>query len=104
MEYVLAPLAKTWGISKKKDITRFTEQGWVLAYYNVLWPLGMVRIPNPLSHGDLLFLVPILQIAIFSQYGWNVSQLARARTQWAHKGIHPLAVILLYTRSLRYQY
>ncbi|TVY62264.1 Sphingosine N-acyltransferase-like protein FUM18 [Lachnellula suecica] len=41
MDYILAPLAKHWGISKKKDITRFSEQGWMLIYYNVLCPLGM---------------------------------------------------------------
>ncbi|KDN62443.1 putative TLC domain-containing protein [Colletotrichum sublineola] len=41
MEHVLAPLGRHWGISKKKDITRFSEQGWMLAYYSVLWPLGM---------------------------------------------------------------
>ncbi|KAK6071159.1 longevity-assurance protein [Seiridium cupressi] len=40
MEHVLAPLAKAWGISKKKDITRFAEQAWLLVYYFVFWPLG----------------------------------------------------------------
>jgi acyl-CoA-dependent ceramide synthase len=42
MEYVLAPLAKLWGISERKVATRFAEQGWMLIYYNVFWPLGMV--------------------------------------------------------------
>ena len=42
MEYVLAPLAKLWGISKRKMITRFSEQGWMLMYYNLSWPVGMV--------------------------------------------------------------
>ncbi|KAF9875097.1 hypothetical protein CkaCkLH20_07363 [Colletotrichum karsti] len=41
MEYVLAPLAKTWGISKRKDLTRFSEQAWLLVYYGVFWPMGM---------------------------------------------------------------
>ncbi|KAK7984633.1 hypothetical protein PG990_013399 [Apiospora arundinis] len=40
MEHVLAPLAKLWGISKKKEITRFSEQAWLLVYYFVFWPLG----------------------------------------------------------------
>ncbi|KAK6208097.1 Sphingosine N-acyltransferase lag1 [Pestalotiopsis sp. IQ-011] len=40
MENVLAPLAKLWGISKKKDMTRFAEQAWLLIYYLVFWPLG----------------------------------------------------------------
>lgn len=42
MEHVLAPLAKLWGISKKKEITRFSEQAWLLVYYFVFWPLGWV--------------------------------------------------------------
>jgi very-long-chain ceramide synthase len=42
MKYVLAPLAKLWGISKRKEVTRFSEQGWILIYYNVFCPLGMV--------------------------------------------------------------
>lgn len=42
MENVLAPLAKLWGISKKKDMTRFAEQAWLLIYYLVFWPLGFV--------------------------------------------------------------
>ncbi|GKT46184.1 sphingosine-1-phosphate lyase [Colletotrichum spaethianum] len=41
MRHVLAPLGRHWGISKKKDVTRFSEQGWMLAYYSVLWPIGM---------------------------------------------------------------
>ncbi len=42
MQHVFAPLARRWGISKKKDVTRFTEQAWILMYYSVFWPLGMV--------------------------------------------------------------
>lgn len=42
MRHVLAPLGRHLGISKTKDITRFSEQGWMLAYYSVLWPLGTV--------------------------------------------------------------
>lgn len=42
MEYLLAPFAKAKGISKRKDITRFSEQGWLLIYYSVFWTLGLV--------------------------------------------------------------
>ncbi|KAH8807358.1 TLC domain-containing protein [Xylogone sp. PMI_703] len=41
MKYVLASLAKLRGISKEKGVTRFCEQGWILSYYTVLWPLGL---------------------------------------------------------------
>ncbi|KAK8091110.1 hypothetical protein PG994_000615 [Apiospora phragmitis] len=41
MQHVLVPLGWSWGASTKKDVTRFAEQGWVLAYYSAAWPLGM---------------------------------------------------------------
>lgn len=43
MQSVLVPLAKRWGISKRKDAVRFSEQGWILLYYSIMWPLGVVR-------------------------------------------------------------
>lgn len=42
MDHVLAPLAQRWGVAGKKNATRFAEQGWMLMYYNVFWPIGMV--------------------------------------------------------------
>ena len=42
MEYILAPLARLWGLSKKREVTRFSEQAWMLIYYHMFWPLGMV--------------------------------------------------------------
>jgi acyl-CoA-dependent ceramide synthase len=47
MEYILAPFAKANGIEKRKDITRFSEQAWLLVYYSVFWTLGLVR-PQPI--------------------------------------------------------
>lgn len=44
MEYVLAPLAKLQGITNRKNLTRFSEQAWLLCYYIVFWPLGVVSI------------------------------------------------------------
>jgi acyl-CoA-dependent ceramide synthase len=41
MEHVLAPLGKRWGIAKRKDATRFSEQAWLLIYCSIVWPLGM---------------------------------------------------------------
>jgi len=45
IEYLLAPFAKYRGISKRKDITRFSEQAWLLIYYSFFWTLGAVRSP-----------------------------------------------------------
>lgn len=43
MDYVLAPFAKLNGITNRKDMTRFSEQAWLLIYYMVFWPTGVVR-------------------------------------------------------------
>lgn len=46
MEYVLAPLAKASGAGdKRKDLTRFSEQAWLIVFYTIFWPLGMVGYP-----------------------------------------------------------
>lgn len=42
MEYLLGPLAKHWGVVKKKELTRFSEQAWLLCYYSIFWTLGVV--------------------------------------------------------------
>lgn len=46
MQQVLVPLGQYCGVAKRKNITRFAEQGWMLAYYSVAWPLGMVCVRN----------------------------------------------------------
>lgn len=50
LEYLFAPYAKSKGISKRKDITRFSEQAWLLIYYSVFWTLGVVRFLSPFFH------------------------------------------------------
>jgi very-long-chain ceramide synthase len=43
MEFILAPLAKVSGAgNKRKDMTRFSEQAWLIVFYCIFWPLGMV--------------------------------------------------------------
>lgn len=42
MEYALAPFAKYMGISKKKEVTRFAEQAWLVLYCTTFWSLGFV--------------------------------------------------------------
>ncbi|KKP05808.1 hypothetical protein THAR02_02092 [Trichoderma harzianum] len=41
MSFVLCPLARRGGISKKKDVARFSEQAWNIIHYSVFWPLGL---------------------------------------------------------------
>ncbi|PNY23471.1 Sphingosine N-acyltransferase lag1 [Tolypocladium capitatum] len=42
MEHILAPFARLRGVTKRKMLTRFSEQAWLLVYYSVFWTLGMV--------------------------------------------------------------
>ena len=42
MEYVLAPFARLQGVTKRKTLTRFSEQAWLLVYYCFFWTLGVV--------------------------------------------------------------
>ncbi|KAK4451086.1 TLC domain-containing protein [Podospora aff. communis PSN243] len=65
MEYILAPFAKANGIEKRKDLTRFSEQAWLLVYYLVFWPLG-------------------LYIYLKSPYFWNLRELW---TDWPNREI-----------------
>lgn len=42
MDYILMPLAKKGGVKTERDKIRFAEQAWLMVYYCVFWPLGMV--------------------------------------------------------------
>lgn len=42
MKYALERLARLWGLSKKKEVIRFSEQSWMLMYYSIFWPMGLV--------------------------------------------------------------
>ncbi|KAL7943343.1 longevity assurance proteins LAG1/LAC1 [Trichoderma barbatum] len=41
MSFALCPMARRCGISKKKDVARFSEQAWNVIHYSVFWPLGL---------------------------------------------------------------
>ncbi|KAK7985872.1 sphingosine n-acyltransferase lac1 [Apiospora saccharicola] len=78
MEHVLAPLAKLWGISKKKEITRFSEQAWLLVYYFVFWPLGWYiysTSPYYLNMQELFTNWPIRELSGLSK-GYFLAQWA----------------------------
>ncbi|KAI0841333.1 longevity assurance proteins LAG1/LAC1 [Hypoxylon sp. FL0890] len=53
MQYVLGPLARHWGASSEKNVTRFSEQGWMLMYNSVFWSLGMRELDG-LTKGYIL--------------------------------------------------
>ncbi|KAI1444180.1 longevity assurance proteins LAG1/LAC1 [Annulohypoxylon stygium] len=68
MQHVLAPLAKYWGVTKKKDATRFAEQGWMLMYNAIFWSFGMYIYCN-------------------SSYFWNMTELW---TNWPQRELQGL--------------
>lgn len=59
MDYVLSPFARSQGLYKKKPITRFAEQAWLVIVYTVFYPLGVYLYYN-------------------SPYFWNMKNL------WTH--------------------
>lgn len=52
MEYALAPFAKYMGISKKKEVTRFAEQAWLVLYCTMFWSLGFVCAHSALAQSS----------------------------------------------------
>lgn len=42
MRWLLEPLARRAGITRKRSIVRFAEQGWAFLYYSVFSTLGLV--------------------------------------------------------------
>lgn len=52
LDYILIPFAQWGGVKTKRDCTRFAEQAWLLCYYTVFWPLGMVSRAN-LKFGEI---------------------------------------------------
>jgi len=85
MEYILTPFARRVGISKKKAMVRFAEQGWLLVYYIVFWTTGMVsscdqsfshrRNYSGLSMTDFVATVSILQVPVLGQSTCHVERL-----------------------------
>lgn len=47
MEYLLDPIARSFGIRSRKGLVRFKEQAWLVMYCTCSWSLGMVRIELP---------------------------------------------------------
>ncbi|RYP73784.1 hypothetical protein DL770_007710 [Monosporascus sp. CRB-9-2] len=110
MRHVLAPLGRHWGISKKKDVTRFSEQGWMLAYYSVLWPLGMYlycKSPYYLNMKELWTNWPqreldgLMKGYILAQWAYWVQQVisvnieARRKDYWEMIVHHAITISLI---------
>ncbi|KAF4124347.1 Acyl-CoA-dependent ceramide synthase, partial [Geosmithia morbida] len=110
MRHVLEPLGRHWGISKKKDAARFSEQGSMLAYYSVLWPVGMYlyrKAPYYLDMEELWTDWPqreldgmmkgyfIVQWAYWVQQVVSVNIEARRKDYWEMIAHHAITISLV---------
>lgn len=116
MEYILAPFAKSQGISKRKDITRFSEQAWMSVYYAFFWPLGLYiycQSPAYLNLRELWTAWPDREITglmkgyMLAQLGFWLQQLVvinieeRRKDHWQMFTHHIVTSVLIYA-SYRY--
>ncbi|KAK1758106.1 TLC domain-containing protein [Echria macrotheca] len=118
MEYLLAPLAKAGGVTKRKDITRFSEQAWLLMYYSVFWTLGVYiycKSPYYLKLSELWTSWPSREISGLMK-GYMLAQLAfwvqqilvinieeRRKDHWQMFTHHIVTISLIFA-SYRYGY
>ncbi|KAL4943877.1 TLC domain-containing protein [Aspergillus oleicola] len=112
MEYVLAPMAKRWGVRKRKDVTRFSEQAWLLCYYSVFWTLGMylyctskyfLNLREMFTDWPSRELPEITKTYILAQWAFWLQQLIvinieeRRKDHWQMLSHHIVTIILLWT-------
>ncbi|KAI1100462.1 longevity assurance proteins LAG1/LAC1 [Jackrogersella minutella] len=116
MQHVLAPLAKYWGVSKKKDAIRFAEQGWMLMYNSVFWTLGMYIYTNSsyyLNMEELWTDWPQRELSglvkgyILAQWSYWIQQLIVVNIEVRRKDywqmiVHHFATIALIASSYAY--
>ncbi|PNP80116.1 Fum18p [Fusarium nygamai] len=110
MKYLLAPFARVMGVSKERKVVRFSEQGWILMYYSVFWPLGMLiwtKSPHfsdmdqlwidwPQRDVDGLIKFYILtQLAYWIQQVISVNIEARRKDYWLNVVHHFITITLI---------
>ncbi|KAL2157904.1 hypothetical protein VTH06DRAFT_4959 [Thermothelomyces fergusii] len=116
MEYVLAPFARAQGISKRKEVTRFSEQAWMSIYYAVFWPLGLYIYCQSPAYFNLhelwtgwpdRELTGLMKGYMLAQLGFWVQQMVvinieeRRKDHWQMFTHHVVTSVLIYT-SYRY--
>ncbi|RAH65659.1 longevity assurance proteins LAG1/LAC1 [Aspergillus aculeatinus CBS 121060] len=112
MRYILAPLATHWGISKRKDITRFSEQAWLLCYYSVFWTLGLyiygtskyyLNLREMFTDWPTRDLPGLTKVYILGQWAFWLQQIlvlnieARRKDHWQMLAHHLVTVVLIST-------
>ncbi|KAH8821916.1 TLC domain-containing protein [Xylogone sp. PMI_703] len=112
MKYILAPLGKGLGISRKKLITRFAEQTWLLCYYSVSWTLGLYLYLNSeyyLNMRELFTDWPTRELPwltktyILAQWAFWLQQILvinieeRRKDHWQMFAHHIVTIVLIFT-------
>lgn len=116
MEYLLEPLARLWGISKRKTLDRFSEQGYLVIYYAVIWPMGLyiyctsdyylnlqnlwITWPSREVSG-LMRVYMLAQLAFWFQQILVINIEERRKDHW-QMFAHHVVTILLISTSWRY--
>ncbi|OIW31305.1 longevity assurance proteins LAG1/LAC1 [Coniochaeta ligniaria NRRL 30616] len=118
MEYLLAPFAKAKGVSKRKDLTRFSEQGWLLIYYSVFWTIGLylyytsdywMNLQNLWTNwpdrelSGLMKGYMLGQLAFWMQQIMVINIEERRKDHWQMFTHHVVTICLIYT-SYRYHF
>ncbi|EON99591.1 putative longevity-assurance protein [Phaeoacremonium minimum UCRPA7] len=111
MEYMFAPLAKRWGISKKKEVTRFSEQAWnivwyggssalgVYLYYTSPYWLNMKELwtdwPNR-ELGGLMKAYLLWELVYYTQQCLILNIEERRKDHWQMFSHHLITIVLIY--------
>ena len=88
MDYVLLPFAKKAGVKTARDETRFAEQSWLIIYYMVFWPIGMVgRVPPSLEPVANLDSVHSCHFGLLDEPQKSLGELAQSRNRRSAKSM-----------------
>ena len=118
MDYILAPFARSQGLYKKKPITRFSEQAWLVIVYMFFYPFGcylyynspyFFNMKNLWTHWPsretpgLLKAYILIQLAFWLQQIIVINIEERRKDHWQMLTHHFITVSLI-TASYRYRH
>ena len=118
MDYILSPFARSQGLYKKKPITRFAEQAWLVIVYTVFYPLGVYlyynspyfwNMKNLWTHWPSREMPGLLKAYILVQLAFWLQQIIvinieeRRKDHWQMLTHHFITVSLI-TASYRYRH
>ncbi|TVY55617.1 Sphingosine N-acyltransferase-like protein FUM18 [Lachnellula cervina] len=118
MKYVLVPLATVSGTTTRKNVTKFSEQGWIFTYYTIFCPLGMYiyyKSPYFLNMEELWTSWPqrelngLTKAYILAEGAYYVKEIVvlhiqgRRKDYWEMMGHHVVTVGLIYVSYAYHQ-